>query len=49
MTKYSLVLTPTPCNVAEGIISIRPTYSRARALTYLPTQNNQCFGDWVVI
>jgi len=35
MAKYSLVLTltPTPCRVAGFIISIRPTYSRARALT----------------
>jgi len=35
MTKYSLVMTPTSCRVAEWIISIRPTYSCARALTYL--------------
>jgi len=30
-------LTPTPCRVAGCIISIRPTYSCARALTYLLT------------
>jgi len=35
MTKYSLVITPTPCRVAGCIISIRPTYSCARLLTYL--------------
>jgi len=28
-------MTPTPCKVAECIISIRPTYSCARLLTYL--------------
>jgi len=27
MTKYSLVMTPTPCRVVGCIISIRPTYS----------------------
>jgi len=43
MANYSLVMTPTPCRVAEGIISIRPTYSCAGVLTYLLTQNNQCF------
>jgi len=32
---YSLVMIPTSCRVAECIISIRPTYSCARALTYL--------------
>ena len=40
-------MTPTPCRVAGGIISIRPTYSCARASTYLLIQNklnNQCFG-----
>jgi len=43
MTKYSLVMTPTPCRVAGDIISTRPTDSCARALTYLLklTQNNQ--------
>jgi len=46
--KYSLIMTPTPCRVAESIISFRPTDSCARALTYLPTQNND-FGDWPVI
>jgi len=44
---------PTPCRVAGSIISIGPTHSCARALTYLLTylltQNNQCFGDWPVI
>ena len=35
MAKYSLVMTPTPCRVAGCIISIRPTYSCAGALTYL--------------
>jgi len=52
MAKYSLVMTPTPCRVAGCITSIRSTYSCARALTYLLTylltQNNQCFGDWPV-
>jgi len=37
MTKYNLVMTPTPCRVAGGIISLRPTYSCARAFTYLLT------------
>jgi len=37
MTKYSLVMTPTQCTVAESIISIRPTDSCARTLTYLLT------------
>jgi len=49
MAKYSLVMTQTPCRVAGGIISIRPTYPCARELIYLLTQNNQCFGDWPVI
>jgi len=49
MTKYSLVMTPTPRRVAGCIISIRPTYSYARAFTYLLIQNNQRFGDWPVI
>jgi len=41
MAKYSLVMTPTPCGVAEGIISIglrihAPcTYLLAHSLTYL--------------
>jgi len=37
MAKYSLLVSPTLCTVAECIISIRPTYSCARALTYLLT------------
>ena len=37
MAKYRLVMTPTPCRVAGCIISIRPTYSCADALTYLFT------------
>ena len=45
LAKYNSVMTPTPCRVAGGIISIRPTYLCARALTYLLTQNSQCFGD----
>jgi len=52
MTKYSVVITPTPCKVAECIIVIRPTNSCAPCtclLTYLLTQNNQCFGYWPVI
>ena len=51
IAKYSLEMTPTPCRptVSGGSISIRPTYSCARALTYLLTQNNQCFGNWPVI
>jgi len=45
MTKYSLVMTTTPRRVAGGIslLGLPPTYSWARALTYLLTQNNQCF------
>jgi len=35
MAKYSLVMTPKPCRVAGCIMSIRPTYSCAGALTYL--------------
>jgi len=35
MAKYSLVMTATPCRVAECIISIKPTYSCCGALTYL--------------
>jgi len=35
MAKYSLVMTPTSCRVAG---CIRPTYSYARAFTYLLTQ-----------
>jgi len=38
MAKYSLLMTPTPCRVAGCIISVRPTFSCARALTYLLTQ-----------
>jgi len=38
MAKYSLVTTPTPCRMAGFITYIRPTYSCARALTYLLTQ-----------
>jgi len=34
MVKYSLVMTPTPCRTAGYIISVRRTYSLARALTY---------------
>jgi len=37
MTKYSLVMTPTPRTVAGRIISIRPMHSCTRALTYLVT------------
>jgi len=38
MAKYSLVMIPTPCRVAGMyIISIRPTYSCADALTFLFT------------
>ena len=37
MAKYSLEMTPMPmpCRLAGCIISIRPTYTCARALTYL--------------
>jgi len=49
MTKYSLVMTPTPCRVAGGIISIRPTYSCACALTYLLTRITSVLCDWPVI
>jgi len=35
------LMTPTPRRVAGWIISIKPTYSCTRALTYLLTQNNQ--------
>jgi len=46
MTKYGLVMTPTPCRVAGCIISIRPTYSCAGALTYLLTHLLICtFGS----
>jgi len=38
MARYSFVMTPTPCRVAGCIISVRRTYSCARALTYLLTQ-----------
>jgi len=38
MTKYSFFVIPTPCRVADCIISIRRTYSCAHALTYLLTQ-----------
>ena len=34
-------MSPMQYRVAGGIISIRPTYLCARALTYLLTQNNQ--------
>jgi len=39
ITKYSLVMTPTPGRVAGGIISIKPMYSCAimRPCTYLVT------------
>jgi len=40
MAKCSLVMTPTPCTVAGciiSIVSIGPTYSCTRALTYLLT------------
>ena len=33
-SRHSLVMTPTPCTVTGWIISIRPTYSCACALTY---------------
>jgi len=35
MTKYSLVVTPTPCRVTGCITSMKPTYSCARALSLL--------------
>jgi len=34
ISKYSLLMTPTPCRVAGCIISIRPMYSCAGLLTY---------------
>ena len=37
MAKYSSVMTPTPCRVVGCIVSVRPAYSCARALTYLLT------------
>ena len=37
MAKYSLVMSPASCRVTVCIISIRPTYSCAHALTYLLT------------
>ena len=43
MAKYSLVMTPTPCRVAECIIFIRPTYLCTRSLTYLFTYLHSCF------
>ena len=48
MAKYSLVMTPTPCSAARGITSIRPTYSYARAVTYLH-KITSVFGDWPAI
>jgi len=35
MAKYSLAMTLTLCSVAGCIISVRPTSSCARALSYL--------------
>jgi len=46
MAKYSLVLTPAPCRVAGCIISIRPTYSCADALTYLSTYLHSLLGKY---
>jgi len=43
MTKYSSVLTMTPSSVAGCIISIRPKYSSASALTYFFT----CLHWWL--
>jgi len=37
MTKYSLVMTPTPCIVDGCIISVRRTYALVHLLTYLLT------------
>jgi len=46
MAKYSIVLTPTPCRVAGCIISIRPTYSCADALSYLFTYLHSFLGSY---
>jgi len=48
MTKYSLVMTPTPCRVTGCItfISIRPTYSCNGALTYLFVYLHSCLGEY---
>jgi len=41
MTKYSFVMTPTPCRVAGCIISIlKPTYAPMHLLTYLSYLRN---------
>jgi len=55
MTKYSLVMTPPPCRVAGstiGLLMYAPVHLLTLLtylLTYLLTQNNQCFGDSPVI
>ena len=46
MAKYRLVMTPTPCRVAGCIISIKPTYSRNGALTYLFTYLHSWLGEY---
>jgi len=46
MAKYSLVMTLTPCRLAGCIISIRPTYSCADALTYLFTYLHSWPGEY---
>ena len=46
IAKYSLVMTPTLCRVAGCIISIRPTYSCAGALTYLFTYLHSLLGEY---
>ena len=39
-------MTPTPCRVAGCIISIRPTYSCAKVLTYLFTYLHSWLGEY---
>jgi len=47
MTKFSLVMTPTPCKSGWKHY-LYQTYEFMRPCTYLLTRNNQCFGDWPV-
>jgi len=50
MTKYSLVMTPTHVEWLEALHLLGLCiHAPVHLLTYLLTQNNQCFGDWSVI
>jgi len=42
-------MTPTPCRVAGCIISIRPTYSCASALTYLLAYLHSWLGAYKTV